>query len=145
MLVVWIIKSENGATSVCLQKKKERKKKSASPGSDLRGHGHGQRAWMDPGLLVCIATDLLGVCQVTKVDPNQTSTPFTEPTKESNSSSSSYFFYSPLCLFQKNTKQINKQIKENGCSVLSYRGARRAARRCTRSTSVLVLRTEQFS
>ena len=48
-----------------------------------------QRAWTG-GLR--IATVLLSVRQVTKVDPNQTSTPFTEPTQESNSSSSSFFF-----------------------------------------------------
>ena len=56
-MLAWIIKSQNRATSVCLQKKKERKKerkkreKRASPSGVLRGR---QRAWMG-GL--CIATE----------------------------------------------------------------------------------------
>ena len=99
------------SSEITKKRKKKERRESASPGSDLRGHGHGQRAWMDPRL--CTATDLPGVCQVTKVDPNQTSTPFTEPTKESNSSSSSYFFFTLLlAYFKKNIKQINKQIKK---------------------------------
>ena len=41
---------------------------------------------------LCIATERK-FARSTKVDPNQTSTPFTEPTQESNSSSSYYFFF----------------------------------------------------
>ena len=54
-------------------KKKKEKKKSASPGSDLRGP---MAECIDAGLSFVSPLDLLSIRQVTKVDPNQTSTPF---------------------------------------------------------------------
>ena len=84
-MLVWIIARMERRAFVF--KKKKEKKKSASPGSDLRGPVAGCidgwamfRHW---------STER---SPVTKVDPNQTSTPFTESTQESNSSLSSYFF-----------------------------------------------------
>ena len=98
-MLVWIIESQNRATRVCLQKKKKREIESL--GSDLRGRqrrwvGYHYRHW-------AFATS-------TKVYPNQTSTPFAEPTQESNSSSC-YCLFSFLLSF----KLISKRNK-NGCS-----------------------------
>ena len=55
-MLVWIIESQNGATSVCLQKKKkknEKRKKCESLGSDLRGRQHAKMGGL------CIATERL--------------------------------------------------------------------------------------
>ena len=56
-----------------------------------------------------------------KVDPHQTSTPVTEPTKESNFSSSHYFFL--LFSFQKK----KKKKKEKTAAFELSQGARKAA------------------
>ena len=82
------------------KKKKKKRKKVRVPGVIFEALW--QRAQMG-GLCTSIISDLLSVRQVTKVGPNQTSTPFTEPTQESNTSSSSFFFYSPP-----GSLQINK-------------------------------------
>ena len=91
-MLVWI-KARMEQRAFVFKKKKRKEKKVRVPGVIFEGlvPKLWQGAWMGGQR---IATDLLSVRQVTKVDPNQTSTPFTAPTQESNSSSSSYFFSS---------------------------------------------------
>ena len=109
-MLVWIIKSQNGAMSVCLQKNKKKTKKkeqknSASPsGAGVifeAGSVHRWVGYVSP----------LSVRQIYKSRSNETKTPFTEPTQESNSSSSYHFFCSSLGSLQKKKKKKKERKK----------------------------------
>ena len=87
-MLVWIIKCENGATSVCLQVGVPRgwSSRKAMCIMHMGPVGYTYRHW--------------ALARITKVDPHQNnnkkSIPFIEPTKESNSSSPYYYFITLL-------------------------------------------------
>ena len=121
-MLVWIIKSQNinGATSVCLQKKEV---------GVPREWSSRQAAYIDGWAMYMYRH--WAFARSTKVDPNQTSAPFTEPTQKSNFILIYIFFTFLLARFNKKKRKKErkkKKRKENRCSVLSYslRGTRKA-------------------
>ena len=110
-----------------------KKKKCESFGSDLRGSVQREMGRMD---------HMHRHWAFARQKSTQTKQSRHLQNRHSNQTLDHLFFYPPPGSFQ-------KKKKSNGSSIFSYRGTRMAeliaARRCTRSTSVLVLRAEQFS